>query len=182
MYCIFKVKSRTLKYLDLYTPLGGFFLHPLKHRSGHIGWSLQFQLEDRAAQLQDFLTAKNVKYTLEDFSKFTFQPKFSIAATQCHSCKNINRELSYWQFLPSDFSGWGLSWRGVQVTLRDQVLQQVDQGSTGVSTSVKVDHIVGATKLKERLQLAQRMRLSNVCSHTNALLSSLLLITLVLHN
>lgn len=41
----------------------------------------------------------------------------------------------------------------MQVTLRDQVLQQVDQGSTGVSTSVKVDHIVGATELKERLQL-----------------------------
>lgn len=41
----------------------------------------------------------------------------------------------------------------MQVTLGDQVLQQVDQGGAGVSASVKVDHIVGATELKERLQL-----------------------------
>lgn len=42
---------------------------------------------------------------------------------------------------------------GVQVTLGDQVLQHIDQGSAGVSTGMKVDHIVGATKLKERLRL-----------------------------
>lgn len=105
-----------------------------------------------------------------------------MTATQCHLCKNINRELPYWQFLASDFSGWGLSWRGVQVTLRNQVLQQVDQGSTGVSTSVKVDHIVGATELKERLQLADTKKLSNVCSGSNELVSLLHMITIVLHN
>lgn len=42
---------------------------------------------------------------------------------------------------------------GVQVALGDQVLQQIDQGGTGVSTGVEVDHIVGATELKERLRL-----------------------------
>lgn len=41
----------------------------------------------------------------------------------------------------------------MQVTLGDQVLQQVDQGSAGVSASVKMDHIVGTMELKERLQL-----------------------------
>lgn len=65
----------------------------------------------------------------------------------------METKQSYWQFLASNLSGGGLPRWGVQVTLRDQVLQQVDQGSTGVSTSVKVDHIVGATELKERLQL-----------------------------
>lgn len=51
----------------------------------------------------------------------------------------------------------------MQVTLRDQVLQQVDQRSTGVSTSVKVDHIVGATELKERLQLEDTNRETQQC-------------------
>lgn len=50
-------------------------------------------------------------------------------------------------------SGWG-----VQVTLGDQVLQHVDQGSTGISTGVEVNHIVGATKLKERLSLEDKER------------------------
>lgn len=45
---------------------------------------------------------------------------------------------------------------GVQVTLGDQVLQHIDQGSAGVSTGVKVDHVVGAPELKERLRLWSR--------------------------
>lgn len=49
-----------------------------------------------------------------------------------------------------------MSWWGVQVTLGDQVLQHIDQGSAGVSTGVKVDHIVGATELKERLRLKDK--------------------------
>lgn len=54
-------------------------------------------------------------------------------------------------------------WR-VQVTLGDQVLQHVNQGSAGVSTGMKVNHIVGATELKERLRLEnkRRTRLKNI--------------------
>lgn len=44
----------------------------------------------------------------------------------------------------------------VQVSLGHQVLQHVDQGSTGVSTGVEVDHVVGATQLKQRLGLGER--------------------------
>lgn len=49
-----------------------------------------------------------------------------------------------------------MSWRGVQVTLGDQVLQQVDKGGAGISTGMKVNHVVGATKLKERLRLENK--------------------------
>lgn len=49
-----------------------------------------------------------------------------------------------------------MSRRGVQVTLGDQVLQQIDQGGTGVSTSMKVNYVVGATELKERLRLENK--------------------------
>lgn len=45
---------------------------------------------------------------------------------------------------------------GVQVTLGDQVLQHIDQGSAGVGTGMKVDHIVGTTELKERLRLYKK--------------------------
>lgn len=48
-----------------------------------------------------------------------------------------------------------MSRRRVQVSLGDQVLQQVDKGSTGISTGVEVDHVVGATQLKERLRLEE---------------------------
>lgn len=44
----------------------------------------------------------------------------------------------------------------MQVSLGHQVLQHVDQGSTGVSTGVEVDHVVGATQLKQRLGLGER--------------------------
>lgn len=44
----------------------------------------------------------------------------------------------------------------MQVALRDQVLQQIDEGSTGICTGVQMDHIVGTTELKERLRLQNR--------------------------
>lgn len=147
------LKCQALKYLDLRSRLGGSFLCPLKRQSGHTGWSLRFQLEDRAELPQDFLTAKIMKHTSEHFSNLHSSWNSQNATQPLNLCKNGNRKQSYWQFLASNFSGGGLSRWGVQVTLRDQVLQQVDQGSTRVSTSVKVDHIVGATELKERLQL-----------------------------
>lgn len=44
-----------------------------------------------------------------------------------------------------------MPWWGMEVTLGDQILQHINQGSAGVSTGMKVDHIVGAAELKERL-------------------------------
>lgn len=49
-----------------------------------------------------------------------------------------------------------MPWRRVQVALRDQVLQQIDEGSTGICTGVQMDHIVGTTELKERLGLQNK--------------------------
>jgi len=45
-------------------------------------------------------------------------------------------------------AGWG-----VKVALGDQILQHIDEGSAGICTGMKVDHIVGAAELKERLRL-----------------------------
>lgn len=51
-----------------------------------------------------------------------------------------------------------MSWWGVQVALGDQVLQHIDEGSTRVSTGMKVDDVVGATQLEERLRLESKER------------------------
>lgn len=60
-----------------------------------------------------------------------------------------------------------MSRRGVQVALGDQVLQHIDQGSAGISTGVKVDHVVGAPELKERLRLWSREINTNKSSLEN---------------
>jgi len=49
-----------------------------------------------------------------------------------------------------------VSRRGVQVALGDDVLKQINQNSAGIGTGMKVNHIVGATELKERLRLKNK--------------------------
>lgn len=60
-----------------------------------------------------------------------------------------------------------MSWRRVQVTLGDQVLQHIDEGGAGVSTGMKVNHIVGATELKERLRLENKERIRREGTYLN---------------
>lgn len=85
------LNSQSLKYLDLCSRLGGSFLCPLKRQSGHTGWSLRFQLEDRAAPPQDFLTAKIMKHTSEHFSNLHSSWN-SQKATQPITCVKMETE------------------------------------------------------------------------------------------
>lgn len=48
-----------------------------------------------------------------------------------------------------------MPWRGVKVTTGHQVLQQVEQGGTGVCAGVQVDHVVRAAQLEQGLVLLE---------------------------
>lgn len=55
-------QRETLQYLGPNSLLGGSSLCQLRHQPDRTGWSQRFQLEGRAAQRQDFLTANKTEY------------------------------------------------------------------------------------------------------------------------
>lgn len=61
--------------------------------------------------------------------------------------------MPYRKLLPSNLRGGGVFGWGVQIALGDQVLQQVDQGGTGIRTGVQVHHVIGTAQLKQGLGL-----------------------------
>lgn len=60
---------------------------------------------------------------------------------------------SHQKLLSGDLCRGGVARRRVKVTLRDQILQQVNQSSARVRTGVHVNDVIRTTELEQRLSL-----------------------------